>query len=42
VGRNPRWDKVPGFVFNLFPHRWDDQDFLPVADDDVAKPGTVG
>jgi glycosyltransferase involved in cell wall biosynthesis len=26
--RNPRWDKVPGFVFNMFPHRWDDTDFL--------------
>jgi glycosyltransferase involved in cell wall biosynthesis len=26
--RNPRWDSVPGFVFNLFPHKWDDADFL--------------
>jgi glycosyltransferase involved in cell wall biosynthesis len=26
--KNPRWDKLPSFVFNLFPHRWDDQDFL--------------
>ena len=26
--RNPRWDKVPGFVFNLFPHKWDDTDFI--------------
>jgi glycosyltransferase involved in cell wall biosynthesis len=25
---NPRWDRVPGFVFNLFPHRWSDEDFL--------------
>jgi glycosyltransferase involved in cell wall biosynthesis len=25
---NPRWDRVPGFVFNMFPHRWDDSDFL--------------
>jgi glycosyltransferase involved in cell wall biosynthesis len=25
---NPRWDKVPGFLFSLFPHRWDDRDFL--------------
>jgi glycosyltransferase involved in cell wall biosynthesis len=26
--RNPRWDKVPGFVFNMFPHKWDDTDFM--------------
>lgn len=26
--RNPRWDKVPGLVFNMFPHQWDDPDFL--------------
>ena len=26
--RNPRWDKIPSFVFNLFPHKWDDGDFL--------------
>jgi len=26
--RNPRWDKLPGFVFNMFPHKWDDEDFL--------------
>jgi glycosyltransferase involved in cell wall biosynthesis len=26
--RNPRWDKIPGFVFNMFPHKWDDADFL--------------
>jgi glycosyltransferase involved in cell wall biosynthesis len=26
--RNPRWDKLPGFVFNMFPHKWDDADFL--------------
>jgi glycosyltransferase involved in cell wall biosynthesis len=25
---NPRWNKVPSFVFNMFPHRWDDVDFL--------------
>jgi glycosyltransferase involved in cell wall biosynthesis len=25
---NPRWNKVPGFVFDLFPHRWDDESFL--------------
>jgi len=26
--RNPRWDKLPAFVFNMFPHRWSDRDFL--------------
>jgi glycosyltransferase involved in cell wall biosynthesis len=26
--RNPRWDRVPGFVFNMFPHKWDDRDFI--------------
>lgn len=26
--RNPRWDRVPNFVFNMFPHRWDDGDFM--------------
>jgi glycosyltransferase involved in cell wall biosynthesis len=26
--RNPRWDKLPGFVFDLFPHKWDDPDCL--------------
>lgn len=25
---NPRWDKIPGFVFDMFPHRWDDPDLL--------------
>ena len=25
---NPKWDGTPGVVFNLFPHRWDDKDFL--------------
>lgn len=25
---NPKWDKVPGFVFNMFPHKWDDADFM--------------
>jgi len=24
----PRWDKIPGFVFDLFPHRWEDPDCL--------------
>jgi glycosyltransferase involved in cell wall biosynthesis len=26
--KNPRWDRVPGKVFDMFPHRWDDPDFL--------------
>lgn len=26
--QNPRWTRVPSFVFNMFPHRWDDTDFL--------------
>jgi len=26
--RNPRWNRIPGFVFDMFPHRWDDADFL--------------
>jgi glycosyltransferase involved in cell wall biosynthesis len=25
---NPRWDKMPKFLFDVFPHRWDDPDFL--------------
>jgi glycosyltransferase involved in cell wall biosynthesis len=25
----PRWDRVPAFVFNLFPHKWEDPDCLP-------------
>lgn len=25
----PTWDKTPGFVFDMFPHRWDDPDLLP-------------
>lgn len=25
----PTWNRVPGFVFDLFPHRWDDPDLLP-------------
>ena len=29
----PSWDRTPGFVFDLMPHRWDDPDFLP----DVAQ-----
>jgi glycosyltransferase involved in cell wall biosynthesis len=27
--KNPKWDKTPGVVFDLFPHRWNDEDFLP-------------
>lgn len=27
--KKPRWDKVPGFVFDLFPHQWEDPDVLP-------------
>jgi glycosyltransferase involved in cell wall biosynthesis len=26
---NPRWDFVPDFVFDLFPHRWSDPEILP-------------
>jgi glycosyltransferase involved in cell wall biosynthesis len=26
----PAWDRIPGFVFDLFPHRWDDPDVLPL------------
>src|SRR5438105_1956256 len=25
----PKWDKAPAFLFNVFPHRWDDADCLP-------------
>lgn len=31
--KKPRWDWIPGFVFNWFPHDWHDPDFL--ADLDV-------
>jgi glycosyltransferase involved in cell wall biosynthesis len=24
----PRWDKTPSFLFDLFPHKWDDEDFM--------------
>jgi glycosyltransferase involved in cell wall biosynthesis len=27
--KNPRWDWVPAWVFDLFPHRWDDPDIFP-------------
>lgn len=27
--RSPRWDRTPGVLFNVFPHRWDDPDYLP-------------
>jgi hypothetical protein len=30
--RNPRWDTLPSFVFDLFPHKWKDPDLL----DDLA------
>jgi glycosyltransferase involved in cell wall biosynthesis len=30
--RNPRWDKVPAVLFDMFPHRWEDQDFLQLLD----------
>jgi hypothetical protein len=30
--KRPAWNKIPGLVFDLFPHRWDDPDFL----DDLA------
>jgi hypothetical protein len=26
--KNPRWDKMPRFIFDMFPHKWDDADFL--------------
>lgn len=26
--KNPTWDKVPGFVFDMMPHQWNDEDFL--------------
>ena len=29
---NPRWDWVPGFIFNLLPHDWHDPDFLADLD----------
>lgn len=25
----PRWDRTPGVLFDMFPHRWDDPDLLP-------------
>jgi glycosyltransferase involved in cell wall biosynthesis len=28
-GAKPTWDRTPGFLFDMFPHRWDDPDFLP-------------
>jgi len=27
--QKPRWDWVPGFIFDLLPHRWDDPDIMP-------------
>jgi glycosyltransferase involved in cell wall biosynthesis len=28
----PSWDRVPGFMFDMFPHRWDDPDMLPLLE----------
>jgi glycosyltransferase involved in cell wall biosynthesis len=28
----PQWDKTPGFLFDMFPHRWDDPDLLHTLD----------
>lgn len=28
----PRWDKVPAMVYDMFPHQWDDRDFLQLLD----------
>jgi glycosyltransferase involved in cell wall biosynthesis len=25
---NPQWDKTPAFMFDLFPHKWNDPEFL--------------
>ncbi len=30
--KKPRWDKVPAAVFDMFPHRWDDAEFLSLLD----------
>ena len=27
--KKPRWDRLPSFLFNLFPHRWNDADLMP-------------
>ncbi|MBS1817560.1 MAG: glycosyltransferase family 2 protein [Acidobacteria bacterium] len=29
---NPKWDKTPSFMFDLFPHKWDDGDFMQYLD----------
>jgi glycosyltransferase involved in cell wall biosynthesis len=26
--KSPKWDKTPGFLFNLFPHKWEDEEFF--------------
>jgi glycosyltransferase involved in cell wall biosynthesis len=26
--QKPRWDKLPSFVFNMFPHKWNDPDLV--------------
>ena len=28
----PKWDRTPGVVFDMFPHKWDDPDLLPQLD----------
>jgi len=28
----PRWDKTPGLLFDMFPHQWDDEDFLSMME----------
>ncbi len=30
--KNARWDRVPGKIFDLLPHKWDDPDLLPRMD----------
>jgi hypothetical protein len=27
--KKPRWDRVPSFIFDLLPHRWDDPEIMP-------------
>jgi glycosyltransferase involved in cell wall biosynthesis len=26
--RNPKWDRLPGLLFDMMPHQWKDEDFL--------------
>jgi glycosyltransferase involved in cell wall biosynthesis len=30
--KKPTWDRTPGVMFDMFPHRWDDPDLLPTLD----------